>query len=366
MGLQVNQHHLERVSRSFAFCIAELDPPLQGWVGNAYLLCRIADTIEDSSWGDRALQLEAFDRFLEFFDLPEAELTRNVTEWVATFPSDVPPAEQELLGDTDRLLVELRGMPFEVQARIRETIENMVRGMRHFVERSECGIQLQTLSETNGYCFFVAGVVGELLTHLQKIFLKESNPVGGEVLRDAYHFGLFLQKVNLLKDEMEDLKVGRSLVSDRNGLLQSMRVHAERAFEYLVNIPDGARSFRLFCAWSLFMGLKILPLIKTKLGHAKKKRVSRIVMWRFLRHIRSQVDDLELLRKTFLEMLSVFEPHGEVDAIRPRSSQAPCYWSLYRGAFTWPQAQELGLQPRSEIRNGDKNHQGDRTFKAHS
>ncbi|MDE2739631.1 MAG: squalene/phytoene synthase family protein, partial [Paracoccaceae bacterium] len=38
---------LEDVSRTFALTIPQLPPPLYLAVGNAYLLCRIADTIED-------------------------------------------------------------------------------------------------------------------------------------------------------------------------------------------------------------------------------------------------------------------------------------------------------------------------------
>ena len=38
---------LEGVARTFALTIAQLPPILREAVGNAYLLCRIADTIED-------------------------------------------------------------------------------------------------------------------------------------------------------------------------------------------------------------------------------------------------------------------------------------------------------------------------------
>ena len=38
---------LAKVSRTFALTIPQLPAPLADWVGNAYLLCRIADTIED-------------------------------------------------------------------------------------------------------------------------------------------------------------------------------------------------------------------------------------------------------------------------------------------------------------------------------
>ena len=45
------QTHLDRVSRSFAFCIKKLESPLRQWVSLAYLLCRVLDTVEDSSLG---------------------------------------------------------------------------------------------------------------------------------------------------------------------------------------------------------------------------------------------------------------------------------------------------------------------------
>ena len=40
-------HILELVSRTFALTIPQLPEPLDRTVSNAYLLCRIADTIED-------------------------------------------------------------------------------------------------------------------------------------------------------------------------------------------------------------------------------------------------------------------------------------------------------------------------------
>ena len=40
---------LPQVSRTFALTIPQLPAPLHGPVANAYLLCRIADTIEDDN-----------------------------------------------------------------------------------------------------------------------------------------------------------------------------------------------------------------------------------------------------------------------------------------------------------------------------
>ena len=46
---QFQNEILQDVSRTFALTIPQLPPPLYRAVANAYLLCRIADTIEDDS-----------------------------------------------------------------------------------------------------------------------------------------------------------------------------------------------------------------------------------------------------------------------------------------------------------------------------
>jgi farnesyl-diphosphate farnesyltransferase len=44
---EYQEHILQGVSRTFALTIPQLPPQLYRVVGNAYLLCRIADTVED-------------------------------------------------------------------------------------------------------------------------------------------------------------------------------------------------------------------------------------------------------------------------------------------------------------------------------
>ena len=46
LSIAEQNKHLEGVSRTFALTIPCLPEDLRDWVGNAYLLCRIADTIE--------------------------------------------------------------------------------------------------------------------------------------------------------------------------------------------------------------------------------------------------------------------------------------------------------------------------------
>ena len=63
---------LPKVSRTFALTIPQLPPQLRRAVANAYLLCRIADTIEDEP-ALSAEQKRAFENaFVELEDTPHA------------------------------------------------------------------------------------------------------------------------------------------------------------------------------------------------------------------------------------------------------------------------------------------------------
>src|SRR5471032_2723228 len=94
------QNHLDRVSRSFAFCIARLEGDFRGWVGLSYLLCRILDTVEDASWPDSRSRDAAFTLFEKFMN--EGSTEDEARAWAATFPA-VPESERALLADSARM-----------------------------------------------------------------------------------------------------------------------------------------------------------------------------------------------------------------------------------------------------------------------
>ena len=61
---------LPRVSRTFALGIKMLSPKLEAPVRIGYLLCRIADTVEDDVAVSPARKSELLDAFLQCFDHP--------------------------------------------------------------------------------------------------------------------------------------------------------------------------------------------------------------------------------------------------------------------------------------------------------
>ena len=189
--------HLDKVSRSFSFCINELSSPAKEWVALSYLLLRIVDTIEDSSWLNEKEQYEAFQHIKLFLKKPPSE--KKFLSWLSRFPEQLPASEQALLADLPLLLLDINQLPFEIKQALIQTTHQMIDGMIHFVFWSQKhGSLSDSLITTNQYCFFVAGIVGELLSFIFTYLIPDFQ-LTRAVLNQSIHFGLFLQKINLLK-----------------------------------------------------------------------------------------------------------------------------------------------------------------------
>jgi phytoene/squalene synthetase len=240
------QHWLERVSRSFALCIPQLAPPLRDQVALAYLLFRVLDTVEDAPFVDRDTQQEQFERLRAFLRTPPTH--DEALRFTAAFPAGLTEGEHALLGETLDLLHEGHALPVPARGAVFRSLDRMALGMAAY-SRRPTPLRLIDVDDVARYCCFVAGVVGEMLTQLWA--LDRNAP--GPRMPFAYHFGLFLQKVNILKDQEEDEAAGRFLVPDRPGLLASVASNAQGALQYLHAIPCGD-PYRIFCAWSLMLG----------------------------------------------------------------------------------------------------------------
>ena len=291
------QSHLDRVSRSFAFCIERLPEPMRERVGLAYLLCRAIDTVEDATWQDPRDQDRGF-RDFEAFLVKRPEAAR-IREWSHAFPDGLPEGERTLLDDSELLIGDFHSLPEGDQRALRDPILSMVRGMRTFAaDRSGGPLRLKTAFEVNKYCFFVAGVVGEALTSLARLHIPGFE-LRGSTLSDAYRFGLFLQKVNLLKDQAGDETEGRYLVPSRADMRASLARDAEGALRYVLSIPREAVGFRLFCSWSLFLGLASLPFIDEAWTTGEKRKISRTETQELMSVIETAVKDDSALEGYF-------------------------------------------------------------------
>ncbi|MGE3682592.1 MAG: squalene/phytoene synthase family protein [Bdellovibrionales bacterium] len=291
------QHHLDRVSRSFAFCIRQLRDPLREWVGLSYLLCRIVDTIEDAPWGNGGRQAQAFERFDQA--LLAVTGIQAFECWGDLFPEEVSSGEKVLIADAARLMRDFHALPTPVREIIREMVLTMSKGMQHFCrQRGGRELRLLSLDEVNTYCFFVAGVVGELLVKLLA-HVEDRFRLSQAMLLNAYNFGLFLQKVNLLKDQVIDEKLGRHLIPSRVVVEESAHMNAVAALELILEVPGEQLEFRRFCAWSFFLGLESLMVVRSSPEVGEVVKVARSRTQEILRVVESRLTHSEGLRELF-------------------------------------------------------------------
>jgi len=157
------QHHiLPQVSRTFALTIPQLPAELQTAVANAYLLCRMADTIEDEPGLAPELKHLYQSAFLDVVmgkadagGLSE-ELGRHLTQHTLAAERDLIRHMQQVLAVTATL------NPTQRNATL-ACLSVMTQGMAEF-QRKACLSGLADRQELDRYCYCVAGCVGETLT----------------------------------------------------------------------------------------------------------------------------------------------------------------------------------------------------------
>lgn len=176
----------------------------------AYLLFRVADTLEDATdlgRADKLLELEAFDRLLQ---APSASAARALAERWAIRPPTRHVGYAELLRELPNVIATGVRLDPPAWLLVAEHTSRTTRQMAAFVAREGGeGVALRDLADLQSYCYAVAGIVGELLTEL---FLRAEPalaPVASALRTDAAAFGEALQLVNILKDAAADTEQGR-------------------------------------------------------------------------------------------------------------------------------------------------------------
>lgn len=258
-----------------------LPPALYRAVANAYLLCRIADTIED----DADLSLED-KRALSatFLDAVEgrndgSDFARELAPRLAAHNSD---AERDLISNTPAVLRITHALSVSQQAALARCVRVMIDGMVYY-QGQETLDGLADQQALDRYCYYVAGVVGEMLTDLFCEHCPELLPEKPRLMTLAVSFGQGLQMTNILKDVWEDRARGACWLPRgafaRHGIrLSALQPgqggtgfgiamnelaaitlgHLRNALTYTLMIPARERGIRKFCLWAL--GMAVLTL----------------------------------------------------------------------------------------------------------
>ena len=278
---------LQRVSRTFALTIPELPDTLREVVGNAYLLCRIADTIEDepalTPWQKRRFASRLVD-LIEGREDP----TAFGRELGALLSPSTTENERDLVANTRTVVRIARSFRDGQRRPVARCIRIMADGMSEF-QRIDTSAGLEDLRQLDRYCYAVAGVVGEMLTEL---FCDYSSDI--EARRDALFplaasFGQGLQMTNILKDIREDLRrgacwlprdvflahgfdlrelsAGRSAQAFAGGVVELAgiaRGHLANALRFIELIPRRETGIRRHCVWALGMAVLTLRRIHAR------------------------------------------------------------------------------------------------------
>jgi len=207
---------LQGTSRTFALAIPLLGTELRHQVGIAYLLFRVADSIEDAAGVAADRRHLLLQRLRECLQPGEDGNFRSAAigdGFGGLWPEG--SATERLMVAAPRLLRRFHQLPPAAVACIGGALDRTIGGMLEFLSSGPARgaeIRMETVAELRLYCYFVAGIVGEMLTEL--FFLQCA--VGGEHLgrlRElAVGFGEFLQLVNILKDSEGDVRLGRCFI----------------------------------------------------------------------------------------------------------------------------------------------------------
>lgn len=280
---QLQAYLLEGVSRTFALTIPQLPKELTEVVSNAYLLCRIVDTIEDEPALSPARKRYFCRQFVDVVngDHPPEQFA---TELAPRLSEHTIPAEHELIFCTPRVIAITHGFNETQREALSSCVRFMAEGMVEFQENSNPS-GLKDLVQLDRYCYFVAGVVGEMLT---KLFCDYSPAIAKNrkaLMELSISFGQGLQMANILKDIWDDRRRGacwlpqdiftavsfdlRDLSPEhyQDGFGQGLehligiaRGHLTNALTYTLLIPRQEKGIRNFCLWAI--GMAILTLRK--------------------------------------------------------------------------------------------------------
>lgn len=287
---------LEGVSRTFALTIPQLPDTLHSVVANAYLLCRIVDTIED----EISLSVEQ----KRFFCSSFIEIVKTGNDAPAFAKQLVPllsdqtiPAEHSLIQLIPTVINITHSFAKEQIDALACCVDTMANGMPVF-QAQNLRNGLTTMADMDRYCYYVAGCVGEMLTKLFCCYSPQIASHHDALLKLSVSFGQGLQMTNILKDIWDDASRSvcwlpqdifsetgfelTNLTPDNNderfqqGLQHLISIayeHLQNALSYTLLIPTHETGIRNFCLWALGMAVLTLKKIKQNIAFNDSSQV---------------------------------------------------------------------------------------------
>jgi len=280
---------LQSVSRSFALTIPLVEENILAPIMVGYLEARILDTFEDDI-GRREISLEerihSMNMLMEVLESPSSisakekakELVSSADEMVAN------PQYRDLVKNMERVLTVHDSFDEKTKECMVRWLKEMNFGMQKFLKQ-----EVYSFEDLNEYCYYVAGTPSGFLTELIRTRSKNLSEEESQILiENERDFGLFLQKVNIIRDFREDILDNEKifwpaflfekydltppdlLLEEHEGktmkildaMLDNACQHIEPVKAYLNAIPDEYAGFRAGAAVNFAMGVGTLETMR--------------------------------------------------------------------------------------------------------
>ena len=280
---------LQSVSRSFALTIPLVEEALLAPIMVGYLEARILDTFEDDI-GKRHVSLEervhAMNAIMEILERPDSQMAKRKAKELAREAEDWVQDEhyRGLVKNFDKVLTVHRSLDERTKASMVRWMHEMNAGMQKYLQQP-----VYSFEDLNEYCYFVAGTPSGFLTELIRTRAKKLTPKASQVLQDNERdFGLFLQKVNIIRDFREDILQNEKIfwpgyLFDKhqlepqelldpahekqamemlNAMVDNAVAHVTSVHDYLTAVPDEYAGFRQGAAINFAMGVATLGEVR--------------------------------------------------------------------------------------------------------
>ncbi|KAL7118685.1 hypothetical protein ACP275_02G017900 [Erythranthe tilingii] len=256
---------LQKVSRSFAFVIQQLDTDLRDAVCIFYLVLRALDTVEDDTSIKTEIKVPILMAFHQHIYDREWHFACGTKEY------------KVLMDEFHHVSTAFLELGRGYQEAIEDITMRMGAGMAKFICK-----EVETVDDYDEYCHYVAGLVGLGLSKLFHASGKEH--LASDAISNS--MGLFLQKTNIIRDYLEDInEIPKSrmfwprqiwskyvnkledlkneensvkAVQCLNDMVTNALVHIEDCMKYMSDLRDPA-IFR-FCAIPQIMAIGTLAL----------------------------------------------------------------------------------------------------------
>lgn len=292
------RHLLGKVSRSFSLSLFALPRKQRSFVGHCYLAARVADSFADSGNYAASQRLE----FLEAWET--ALLARNPEPW--SFEDSVgslSAEEAQLLLCSEDVLAWYRDSPESLRHHGDELLGVLIEGMKKLVKQTAEASKEKpefchaSKAEFDQYCYYHAGCVGLFWNRVFDL------PVSLEPF--AVDYGKALERVNILRDVIEDHEQGRVLlaVEDLERLqfessepwreakwrdftkqyFQETKPLVIHALQYVDSIPTGERRLRFASMVPIKILIESFDLYRKEMFKKEQTKIKRSQVRRLLR-----------------------------------------------------------------------------------